>query len=83
MSRLLAAIRRRPVRVVESLLVLLGAFGVVLAPDQSAAILALLALLVGASEAAQTATTPLADPHDSDGRPLAPVNGVPDERGAD
>lgn len=83
MTRILAAIRRRPVRVLEALIGLLASFGVALAPEQSAAIVALAALLVGASEVAQTQTTPVADPHGRDGRPLAPVNGLSQERGAD
>jgi len=80
------AIRKRPFRVVEILTAVLGAlaaFGLDLDPSQQAAILALVAAVLGAGEVAQTQTTPLADPHASDGKPLVPVNTIPDEYGAD
>lgn len=86
MSRLLDAIRRRPHRAVAFVVALLGlatAFGLDFTDEQQAAIVAVVTILVGASEAAQTRTTPLADPHGRDGRPLAPVNGINGERGAD
>lgn len=79
MTRLLAAVRRRPYRVVEfvtAVLGLLAAFGLELQPEQSAAVLAVVAFVVSAGEAAQTQTTSLADPHDRDGRPLTPAAGV-------
>lgn len=86
MRRLLDAIRARPHRVVEVIVAALGlaaALGLDLDVEARNAILALLVAVVGGSEVAQTRTTPLHRPRDADGKPLAPVNGVPDERGAD
>lgn len=86
MNRVVDAIRRRPHRVVELVVSLLGlaaAFGFDLDPEQRNAILGLLATLIVGSETAQTRTTSLARPRAGDGRPLAPVNGAPAERGAD
>lgn len=70
MSNIVEAVKRRPYRLVEALLALAAAFGVALSPDQTAAILAVFALLFTASEMAQTQTTPLAEPCDAEGRPL-------------
>lgn len=66
--------RRRPHRVWETLVVLLGLGGVVLLPEAETAVSSVIALLVATgvlgSEVAQTKTTPLVDPRDNDGMAL-------------
>lgn len=75
MTRLLAAVRRRPVRAYLYSLLVPG-FGVALAyglttADKAAVWIALggAVLVVGGAEAAQTKTTPLADPRTKAGEP--------------
>lgn len=61
-DRIAHALRRRPVRIVEALIVLAGALGLALDPDAAQSILVLVGLVVGGGEVAQTKTTPVADP---------------------
>lgn len=66
--------RRRPHRVWEAVVVLLGIGGIILLPEAEAAVNSVIALLVATgilgSEIAQTKTTPLVDPRDNDGMAL-------------
>lgn len=84
MGRVLAAVRRRPVRVYLYGLLAPG-FGVaaaygLIAADKAALWISLggAVLVVGASEIAQTRTTPTADPRTRDGRPAELVPEQPE-----
>lgn len=67
LDRIRHAFQRRPVRVVEALIVLAGTLGLVLDPEATEAILTLVGLVLVGGEAAQTKTTPTADPRLDDG----------------
>jgi hypothetical protein len=69
------ALLRRPVRIVEAVVALLVAVGLLAGdPDEltTAIMLLVAALGVGGGEVAQTQTTALVDPRDNDGTPLVP-----------
>lgn len=66
-DRIAYAIRRRPVRVVEALIVLAGTLGLVIDPNATQAILTLVGLVVVGGEAAQTKTTSVKYPRIDDG----------------
>lgn len=79
MDRVLAAVRRRPVRLYLYGLLVPG-FGVALAYGLTTADHAALwitlggaVLVIGGGEVAQTKTTPVADPRDQTGDPLLPA----------
>lgn len=57
-DRIVSAVRRRPVRVLEALVALAGAFGLVIDPEATQAIVTLLVLVVGGGEVAQRRTQP-------------------------
>lgn len=71
MERIVYAVKRRPVRVVEALLGLCAAVGLALAPEVEEHVLGLVAALVAVGviggEVAQTQTTPTVDPRVDDG----------------
>ena len=71
MDRIIYALKRRPVRVVEALLALAAALGIGLLPDVEDAVVGLIATLVAVGiiggEVAQTQTTPTVDPSLDDG----------------
>lgn len=86
LNRLVRAVRRRPVRCVEAVLVVAAALGVTLAPELResvttlAGVLAPVVLGVAGGEAAQTRTRPTADDDvPGDGDPGLP--GLPDRAG--
>ena len=69
MDRIIYAIKRRPIRVVEAAVGLLAALGVVLLPEVEEAIFAVAVAVVAIAggEVAQTRTTPTVDPRLDDG----------------
>lgn len=71
MNRVVEAIQRRPVRVVEAIIGLLAALGIVLLPEVETAVYAVIGALVAAGivggEIAQTKTTPVTHPQLDDG----------------
>ena len=77
-DRLWHKIKRRPVRVAEAVLALLGTVGIVLLPEAEDAVYQVIGALVAAGilggEASQRSTTALSDPRSSDGTPLTPVD---------
>ena len=66
-DRVVYALQRRPVRLVEGLLIVAGALGWIIEPEAREAILTLVALVLAGGEAAQRHTTPTVDPKVPDG----------------
>lgn len=75
MNKFLANLRRRPHRVWEGILLILGAGGIILLPEAEDAVTSVIAALIATGilggEIAQTKTTSLADPRDKDGTSLS------------
>lgn len=80
MQSFLENIRARPHRVWEAILLVLGAGGIVLMPEAEAAVQGIIGLLIATGviggEVAQTKTTSLANPRDSDGTSLVRVDEI-------